>query len=267
MKISLLIPTRGRPDYMNRILSELAPVLSESGEDNQNSKNVAASYLDPLEVELLLGIDEDDNSYDTKSIEQLSGVRIIRTPKTPYLSNIYNILFEYSSGEIVGYLSDDITFQNLSVFDHIVKTFIKRGNILYFFSQCDLPYPQCVPDHGFVSAVSARALGFFALPNMEHGYIDHYLGLMYKETGCYYLNKMGPLIHLRNDLEDDETYRIKTSYRDENGTTCDERDLLKFNDYIGKYLHIHQDIIMSLNPSRKGDRSGGSSSCDDPPES
>ena len=228
------MPTRKRPAHIGRILSELEPIL---GDNN---------------IELILGIDEDDDSYDRRSIEQLSGVRIVETPKTPYLSNIYNILFEYSSGEIVGYMSDDITFVNLSVFTHVIESFDTYGNILYFFSPCDAPYPHCVPDHGFVTAASARSLGFFALPNMEHGYIDHYLGRLYKETGLYVVNKTGPILHLRGPVSNDETYRVKTDDKDEHGMTCDDRDVIKFNEWVEKYLQIHKDTIISLPNTHAG---------------
>lgn len=50
-KISLLIPTRKRPNNINRILEELS------------------SYLNSEKLEIILGIDIDDNSYKIKSSE------------------------------------------------------------------------------------------------------------------------------------------------------------------------------------------------------
>jgi glycosyltransferase involved in cell wall biosynthesis len=226
-KISILIPTRKRPQQLDRVISELTPVLSK-------------------EVELLVGIDEDDTSYDINSLQDTEGVKVVRTPKTIYLSNIYNILFEYSRGEIIGYGSDDISFKNMQIFSKMLDVFKERGDILYFFSPGDEPYPLNVPDHAFVTAKSIRSLGFLALPNLEHGYIDHYLGRLYKEINHYHVDTGDYIQHLRASLPFDETYRIKSEERDESGLLPDDRDLKVFTEYSNNYLDIHKKIINSL---------------------
>lgn len=231
MKISLIIPTRKRHTQIQRILFELKDCIGP-------------------DLELVIGIDEDDESYDIRSIRGISNqIKVVRTPKTKYLSNIYNILFEYSSGDIVGYFSDDISFVETSIFDKVRSIFEERGDILYYFSPCSDPYPDCVPDHAFVTSKSVRELGFFALPNMEHGYIDHYIGRIYKETGLFYLDSTKPILHLRDSLicADDEVYFEKSYLKDNNGMTCDDRDLIKFNKYCQNYLQIHKEIIKSIN--------------------
>ena len=229
MKISLIIPTRKRYSQIQRILLELTDCLGS-------------------DLELVIGIDEDDESYDIDAITRTNNqIKVVRTPKTKYLSNIYNVLFEYSCGDIVGYFSDDISFVDTSVFDRVRSIFEERGNILYYFSPCSDPYPQCVPDHAFITSKSVRELGFFALPNMEHGYIDHYIGRIYKETRLFYLDSTNPILHLRDKLPEDEVYFEKSYLRDDDGMTCDDRDLIKFNKYCENYLQIHKEIIKSIN--------------------
>ena len=156
---------------------------------------------------MVLGIDEDDENYDIERLKKIEGVKVIRTPATPYLSNLYNIMFEYCTGDIIGYYGDDVSFVDMQVLDDIKSTFQKKGDILYFFADRNQtvslgmhskahtsvsvntdPYPLCVPCHAFVSRNSIRALGFLHLPNFEHGYSDHYLGYVYKEVGQYHLH-------------------------------------------------------------------------------
>lgn len=224
MKISILIPTRKRPDNIIRILNEL--------------KNV--------NIEIIIGIDIDDNSYDIDYLKSHLNVVIVRTPKTIYLSNLYNILFEYSKGDIIGYLADDLSFHNPEKFEEI-RTYYEthKNHFLYYFSVCDLPYPKCVPDHAFLTRKSIKAIGglnFF----YEHGYMDHSIGRIFKETGCYTFERSENFFqHIRDG--NDETYFIKSFQKDENGMTCDDRDLIIFNKFCNNYLDIHKKIIQELN--------------------
>lgn len=233
--ISLLIPTRKRPSNIKRILEELSPCLGDS-------------------LELIIGIDENDNSYDIDQILSYTNVKVIRSPNTPYLSNIYNILFEYTTGDIIGYSADDLTFQRLEVFDMIQKQMDQKGHILYYFCdnlQCgETNHSRCVPCHAFVTKESVRALGFLHVPNLEHGYADHYLGQLYKGVGKYHAEKTNLFYHLHphtGSVASDETYEIKSHLKDTDGYTADERDEPKFKDFKHKYLSIHQNIISELN--------------------
>lgn len=256
MDITLIIPTRKRPQNIQRILKELRPVLNQG-------------------VELLLGIDEDDDSYPVADLNQIPGVKVVRTPATPFLSNLYNILFEYCSGKIIGYYGDDISFVDLTAFAEIRRVFSERGDVLYFFADRNQqppmgahpeartpastnpnPYPLCVPCHGLVTARSIRALGFLHMPNMEHGYADHYLGCIYKEVDRYHLHDphnpftihQRPVQQIERDSPLwDEVYELKSAQKDENGLTADERDKVRFDTYAEQYLALHQRIILNLN--------------------
>lgn len=239
MKISLLVPTRKRPQNIDLLISSLGATLG----------GVA---------ELVLGIDESDSSYDLKKLERTKGVKIVRTPDTQYLSNIYNILFEYCSGDIIGYLSDDIKISGnvVDVFNRVVDTFTLKPNILYVFPAFDSRTGTStlfrenglfVPEHGLVSAKSIREIGFLMPPNLEHGYLDQYIGLLYKDyyhldPDDYFMEHMAG-----TNRADDETYRIKSVDVDQNGLTADDRDLVTFLYYVEKYLDLHKQAIENLN--------------------
>lgn len=227
MKISLLIPTRNRNKDILRLIEELRPV-----------SNI---------VEVIVGIDMDDNSYSIEEIEKNDFIKIVRTPKTKYLSNLYNILFEYSSNEIIGYFSDDITFLTLKKFQEVIDYYhTKNKNELYYFSPCDYPYPQCVPDHAFVTRKSILELGFMFPSGLEHGYLDHFMGRLYKETKNYFLDTSDFIKHLRHDRSAEE-YFEKSYKKDENGMTCDDRDLITFERHCDRYLKLYKDIINESN--------------------
>lgn len=225
MKISILIPTRKRPKNIQRLLTELHPIKND--------------------IEIILGIDIDDDSYDMDYLKSFN-VIIVRTPKTIYLSNLYNIMFEYSSGDIIGYFADDLLFLNINKFKEVSNYYeTNKNNFLYYFSPCDQPFPHCVPDHAFVTRESIKQLGFIFPSGLEHGYLDHYLGRLYKEIGCYNLDSSSFVHHERDG--NDETYFIKSFQKDKNGMTCDDRDLITFNKICENYLDIHKKIILELN--------------------
>ena len=225
--ISILIPSKQRSHQLDSVIKDLSHLLG--------------NY-----IELVIGIDTDDYSYDIQALENIDGVKIVRTPSTRYLSNLYNILFEHSCGDIIGYFSDDIQVRlNKEDIFRIRETFRQLGHILYWWT-------DEIALHGLLTRQSIRKLGFVALPNLEHGYIDHYLTRIFRETGFFIrIDGINPIRHLRNEIlrqqPDEPIYHEKSFKKDEEGLTCDERDLLKFNFYIHKYLEIHKNIIISLN--------------------
>ena len=107
MDISIIIPTRHRPQNIDRIIAETKGSLGR-------------------QFEMVLGIDEDDENYDIERLKKIEGVKIIRTPATPYLSNLYNIMFEYCAGDIIGYYGDDVSFVDMQILDDIKSTFQKK---------------------------------------------------------------------------------------------------------------------------------------------
>lgn len=221
-KISLLIPTRERFDRLKKIVEQL-------------------SFL---ELELVVGIDLDDDTYDTEYLKS-NGVVVVRTPCTNYLGNIYNVLFEYSSGDIIGIMSDDIEFTNLNKFQEVSDWYNKTNkNFLWYFSPCDKPYPHCVPDHCFITRNAIMSIGMLFPLGFEHGYLDHYLGRLYKEIDCAIQD---PSTFIKHNRVKDATLIRKSYELDENNTTCDQRDLTLFNKICEIYLPIHKQIITNIN--------------------
>lgn len=223
---SVLIPTRKRSKNIKRIVDELSP------------------YLNNEKIELILGIDLDDDSYDLSSIcNECKNILIVRTPVTKYLSNIYNILVNYASTNIVGYFADDVTFLNLSGFDDVIEFFKTNKNFLYSFNTDDLT------THGFIDKRAIQCIGFLFPPYLEHGYSDRYVEQLYGGVNKKFINSsinfykhLHPL-HVGSTTPWDETYQIKSRDRDEEGRLADERDRLVFDHYVSNYLKLHQQAI------------------------
>ena len=239
MDISIIIPTRHRPQNIDRIIAETKGSLGR-------------------QFEMVLGIDEDDENYDVERLKKIEGIKVIRTPATPYLSNLYNIMFEYCAGNIIGYYGDDVSFVDMHVLDDVKSAFRKKGDILYFFADRN---QTVLGTHSkaFVSSNSIRALGFLHIPNFEHGYSDHYLGYIYKEVGQYHLHS-GPkpfTVHNRppNQVDSehplwDDIYETKSVLTDAEGRNADDRDKIKFDKFRTRYLALHQEIILNLHVNR-----------------
>lgn len=219
-KISILIPTRKRPQNVERILNELQSPLNEG------------------KIEIILGIDLDDDSYNLEFLSTKKNVTVVRTPATKYLSNIYNILVNYSNCSVIGFFADDVSFIDLSGFDDVLQFFNQNTKFLYSFNRDDLT------THGFVSMESIQAIGALFPPYLEHGFCDRYLEKLYGETGRKFVNGKNFYSHLRPLLPWDEVYQIKSKDRDQFGRTCDDRDSIIYEEYIRRYMGIQKEIIL-----------------------
>jgi hypothetical protein len=102
MKISLLVPSRER---LNLKLTLISSIITSV--DNINN------------VELIFGVDEDDPTRDIvyKIASAIPFVKIIdvqNNHKFIGINKIWNLLYPHASGEILGYIGDDMVFKTPS---------------------------------------------------------------------------------------------------------------------------------------------------------
>jgi glycosyltransferase involved in cell wall biosynthesis len=98
MKISLLCPTRGRPDWMERF----AMSLIDTAFDVEN-------------IEIIFFVDDDDeNSLEMADYidNYVETHTVIRPPKTVNLTDMYNKCWEAATGEIFAPINDDFMFES-----------------------------------------------------------------------------------------------------------------------------------------------------------
>lgn len=102
-KISLLLPTRGRPLLLKRLFQSIIEHTAERGD-----------------LEIILYLDEDD--YESHGIEN-PGLHIIKNIGPRSTMGAYNTkCFERSSGDIIMLMNDDLVFLTPG-WDNIIKDF------------------------------------------------------------------------------------------------------------------------------------------------
>lgn len=143
--ISILTPTRGRPDNVKRLV---------------DSALTTAKF--PDEVELLFYVDSDDETFPTE-IES-ENVRLIRGPRM-WLSVLQNILYANCRGEIVMYAGDDLVFKTQNWDEKVINAIEKFPDKLVLVYPNDLAtHGESMAIHGFLHRNWINAVGCWVAP-------------------------------------------------------------------------------------------------------
>lgn len=152
--ISLLCPSRGRPEQLKRFF--------------HSAKDTADM---PDEIEIVTYIDDDDKSYDDVI---LRGLVRIKGPRQTMSKN-WNDCQIHASGPIYGLMGDDILFQTEGW-----DTFIKQNfeyypdGIAYLYGNDGSPHTN-FGTHGFLHKNWVDAVGYFVPPYFVSDYCDTWL--------------------------------------------------------------------------------------------
>lgn len=158
--ISILCPTRGRPDFMENLV--------QSAIDTSEWNN----------FEVVFYIDEDDQASIDK-IDKLKFICNITTVIGPRinLSQAWNKAFEKASGDIFFHAGDDLIFRT-KYWDEMV-TFQYRyhkDKILFVGGQDGLHPPhKKFLTHGFLHRKWVETVGYFVPPYFSSDYNDTWL--------------------------------------------------------------------------------------------
>ncbi len=158
MKISLLVPTRKRPNGMKQVwLSALK------------------TSFDQEKLEIIYYIDEDDiesiKAYDEIASEQTNfivGERII-------LSQMWNECWKIATGEIFMHCADDIIFRSLNWDKYIREEFNLSSDKIIFVHGDDGLKGKKLGTHGFLHKTWTDIIGFFVPPYFSFWYNDRWL--------------------------------------------------------------------------------------------
>lgn len=155
--ISLLLPSRGRPDSLLR--------LAESAVSHAN---------DPTDIELVVYIDEDDTSYDGKEFP--SQVKIYSTQRT-LLSKYWNLAYEKATGPIYMHCGDDIVMQTFGWDTKVKEAFNKYPDkiVLVYGDDGDPNKDKNFGTHSFLHQQWIEALGYFVPPYFSSDFNDTWL--------------------------------------------------------------------------------------------
>lgn len=149
--ISVLAPTRGRPDALQAM-----------------ADSVYATATGPVEV--LAYVDDDDPS----DYSQVTGVRIVTGPRI-VLSDCWNRLAAVADGDILGMGADDIRFRTPGWDEKVRAVFDGYADGIVFVYGDDGVHHGKLGTHGFVSRRWVETLGYFTWPGFVADYADTWL--------------------------------------------------------------------------------------------
>lgn len=153
--ISILLPTRNRPDNIRRLWRSIVRTVSNI--DN---------------IELVVYIDNDDSSYDDITdipMNRVRGDRIV-------LSEMWNKCYEVSKGDILMHCGDDIIFRTKN-WDLIVQDKFADfpDHIVFVFGNDGSQHNGNFGTHGFIHRKWAETVGYFVPPYFSSDYNDTWL--------------------------------------------------------------------------------------------
>lgn len=155
--ISLLLPSRGRPDNIER--------LANSAINNASN---------PQDIEIIVFIDEDDTSYDNRTYP--AQVKIFSTKRT-VLSRYWNLAYERAKGPIYMHCGDDIVFQTLDWDRRVREAFRKYPDkiVLVYGDDGDPNKEKNFGTHSFLHKKWVETLGYFVPPYFSSDFNDTWL--------------------------------------------------------------------------------------------
>ena len=190
--ISILLPSRGRPNNLRRLLQSI-----------QDTADI------PVEIEVIVRLDSDDSSYyEYGDITEDFNVYLFPGPRT-VLSRCWNECFQVSTGDILMHCGDDIVFRTAG-WDTIVKqTFDEYSDKIVFVYGNDGLQGREFGTHGFIHRKWVEAVGYFVPPYFVSDFNDTWLNEVAKLIGRHrWIDIYTEHLHfINNKAEIDQTHR------------------------------------------------------------
>jgi hypothetical protein len=231
--ISLLVPTRNRPEAMERLCQSAYSTAKEKDD-----------------IEIVFYVDKDDKeskakaeelkSKDEYNIKFLTGKRIV-------LSNMWNECYKIATGPIYQHAGDDIVHRTRYWDNYIRKEFEKYPDkILFVYGRDGIVDSDELGTHGFIHKNWIETVGYFVPPYFSADYNDTWLTDLAKRINrLVYLPDLY-IEHLHFSVgkaELDETYKdqrarrkrdkVRALYREKEKER--EQDALKLQKFIKHY--------------------------------
>lgn len=160
--ISLILPTRQRPNNVRRLLQSI-------------HKTMDIEY--PLEILFYIDSDDEESEDVMEEIQEKYKEYIyidwINGPRIAHMGRMTNLLFEKSKGNIVGLIGDDVVFRTIG-WNHLVSTeFSKYDDEIVYVGGDDLLNYNLFT-HPFMSRKWVEVVGYL-VPEFKGDYIDTFL--------------------------------------------------------------------------------------------
>lgn len=198
--ISILVPTRGRPEMFKRMYD-----------------SICATVTYPRSVEVIAWLDEDDLSqWDYASIElgDVDGEFIVGERRL--LSECWNECYKESNGEIVMHCGDDLTFNTKGWDKRVRDEFDKYSDriALVFGDDLSTNFPD-MATHGFLHRRWVETVGYFLPPLFSSDWNDVWISEV--------AQKLGRLVPIADVVIEHHHYTFGKAERDQTHAEREER--------------------------------------------
>jgi hypothetical protein len=138
--ISILTPTRGRPENVRRLI-----------------ESVFSNAANPASIEIIFYVDQDDSTFPESLINE--NVKVIVGPRL-WLSIMQNVLYANARGEIVMYAADDIVMNSRN-WDQIVRNEFDKleDKICVVYGNDNATHGKSIAIHAFLHRNWINAVG------------------------------------------------------------------------------------------------------------
>jgi hypothetical protein len=160
-KISILLPTRGRPENVKRLLESIKTTAHKM-------------------PEVVLYVDDDDPSYDDFMAPEFA--KIIRGPRKT-LSDYYNECAKVASGEILMQAGDDIIFRTRWWDATVALAFESHPDKFIFVHGDDGHFGDKFGTHGFLHRKWMETVGYLVPPYFSADWGDTWLNEVANKLG------------------------------------------------------------------------------------
>lgn len=193
MKISILCPTRARPENVKRLVASIAETST-------------------VQPEVVFYVDDDDASFPAAL--EYPDTKLMRGPRLT-LSDCWNKLAQIATGEILMQAGDDIVFRTKGWDDQVRRAFAAFEDRLIFLHGDDKAYGAAFGTHGFLHRAWIEATGYFCPPYFSADCADTWLNEVANQIGRRVaLNFVTEHLHpYRNQAGWDQTYEDAEQHR------------------------------------------------------
>lgn len=151
--ISVLLPTRNRPDGIQRLLT--------------SALETAAT-----DVEFVVYVDDDDPALDANlNVLNQHWAHVVVGPRV-VLSEMWNRCYEKATQNVVMQCGDDIVFRSANWDERVLETFDEYPDKIVFVHGDDGFQHERIGTHGFLHRNWVDAVGYFLPPYFSSDYND-----------------------------------------------------------------------------------------------
>lgn len=191
LKISILVPTRGRPKSMFRLVQSI---------------HLTSSVM----PEVVFYVDNDDaeSAEEARLLQKDFPIKLIVGPRIT-LSNCWNECYKAATGDIIMQAGDDLVFKTPGWDTQVINEFSSHPDKLIFLHGDDGAWGDRFGTHGFLHRNWFNAVGYVLPPYFSSDFADKWLNDVANAIGRrVYLNFVTEHLHpLFGKAEWDKTHQ------------------------------------------------------------